>query len=127
MGDEIMKYTEIKPGMLLKDIGLIIAVDIECKDKPFMNPNFTFWELHDGGSLGPWRREFKEHEEGFKILYEQGTEEYVEHISKIIIERAAEISKARDDIAFLSTFRVLVQEVSGEKGDSPLLNYDNGC
>ena len=84
-----MKLSEVKPGMMIKDYGLIVGVKPEEKK----NTNICYYELQDPyhGPVCTWAEE-KEYE----ILHEVGTPEYKEKVAYIRSEVEAHCANLAD-------------------------------
>jgi len=76
-----MKYKDIEPGMLIKDLGLILETDIEGDNEFFEGrPNVLFigWDAYNGAcwsALGE--------DEEYEIRAEKGSKEYAEELNRI--------------------------------------------
>lgn len=78
-----MKYTELKRGMMIKNHGLIISVDLEGLSKFWGNkPNITFYSIHDsfGGTMHMQAQENKNYE----FMCETGSRSYKRAVRKIL-------------------------------------------
>lgn len=97
-----MKIADLKPGMLIKDVGLITAVDSTSDSKFWQSPNIHFIEGEDPywGVLG---RSTKEGED-FEVLYRPDDTGYETTLRKIMDGLEERRSNAMKDIKIVRRY-----------------------
>jgi len=87
-----MKFSEIKPGMMIEGYGLVVGV----KPEELKNTNICYYELEDPyyGPVCTWAPR-GECEEEYTILHEVDTPEYKEKVAYI----RSEIEKHQSNLA----------------------------
>jgi len=94
-----MKIADLKPGMLIEGVGLLVGVDTDGNDRFWQNrPNIAFICLNDPYN-GEVHREVRE-DEDFTVLVEQGTVQYMSMLVAMMLERSeAKLDAERDILA----------------------------
>lgn len=94
-----MKVADLKPGMLIKGVGLIAEVDATSDDTFWHAPNIHFIDFEDSycGTMG---RTVKEGE-AFQVLYHPADTGYKNELNKMLLacnERLDDVIKDLDII-----------------------------